>query len=67
VRFAEHPSGLFADRTRRRALHIDDTLREELWVAMTPERWRQITGLFHAALTRGEAGRSVFLASALRN
>jgi len=31
--------------------------------AMTPERWRQITNIFHSALARGEADRGAFLAS----
>jgi serine/threonine protein kinase len=31
---------------------------------MTPERWRQITAIFHDALPLGEAERSAFLASA---
>src|SRR3954447_12350371 len=29
---------------------------------MTPERWRQITGIFHAALERGPNDRSAFVA-----
>ena len=31
---------------------------------MTPERWRRIEELYHAALTRGESDRRAFLASA---
>jgi serine/threonine protein kinase/Tol biopolymer transport system component len=34
---------------------------------MTPERWRQVTGIFHAALARDEAGRSALLASMCGN
>ncbi len=30
---------------------------------MTPERWRQITQIFHAALLREGAGREAFVAS----
>ena len=31
---------------------------------MTPERWRQVEDVFHAALTRSESDRAAFLASA---
>src|SRR5262249_21445815 len=31
---------------------------------MTPERWRQVEELYHAALTRGESDRTAFLAGA---
>ncbi len=31
---------------------------------MTPERWRQVEELFHAALTRSESDRAAFLANA---
>src|SRR2546426_8626698 len=30
---------------------------------MTPERWRQITGIFYAALARDEADRAAFVTS----
>ncbi len=30
---------------------------------MTPERWRQITEIFHAALVRDEADRAAFVVS----
>ena len=31
---------------------------------MTPERWRQVTEVFHAARARDRAGRAAFLAEA---
>ena len=31
---------------------------------MTPERWRRVEELYHAALTRGEGDRTAFLARA---
>ena len=31
---------------------------------MTPERWRQVEELYHAALTRDETARAAFLAAA---
>ncbi len=34
---------------------------------MTPERWRQVTAIFHAALTREEAERAAFVASRCGN
>ena len=34
---------------------------------MTPERWRQITDVFHAALAHPAAGRAPFLADACRD
>jgi hypothetical protein len=33
---------------------------------MTPERWRQVTELFHAALARDESQRAAFLKDAPR-
>src|SRR4051812_3198312 len=33
---------------------------------MTPERWRRITGVFHAALERDAVGREAFLDEACR-
>src|SRR5215831_18081165 len=34
---------------------------------MTPDRWRQITGIFHAARDRDAADRAVFLADVCRD